>query len=176
MGRSWPLLDHSSTALNQSWAPLEDLLAAVVPLLTTFDDPSWRKLGSKMPAETLLGQKHEFTKSIVKHKEKHTFSLPRWLRNAARWPQDRSKTPLGRSWSLLGRSWAFLGRSWGVGKRSGEPLGRSWGDLGASWRELGPSWGDLGAILGDLGSPKRVQTPERAAVLARRGAPLETTE
>ena len=42
-GRSWPLLGHSWAALGRSWAPLEGLLAALGALLTTFDDPSWRK-------------------------------------------------------------------------------------------------------------------------------------
>ena len=146
-------------------------MAALGALLTTFDDPSWCKLGSKMPSETILGQKHEFAKSIVKPKEKHTFCIPRWLQNAARWPQDRSKSPLGRSWSLLDRSWAAPGRSWPL-------LARSWCVLGRSWSLLGRSWGDLGAILGGqegiLGRSyrsKRGCPTEGAAVIARSGAP-----
>ena len=118
LGRSWPLLGHSWAALGRSWAPLEGLLAALGALLTTFDDPSWRKLGSKMPSETILGRKHEFTKSIGKRKEKYTFLIPRWLRNAARWPQDRSKSPLGRSWEALGRSWRDLGAPKSIFQRS----------------------------------------------------------
>ena len=118
LGRSWPLLGHSWAALGRSWAPLEGLLAALGALLTTFDDPSWRKLGSKMPSEAMLGQKHEFSKSIVKRQEKHTFLIPRWLQNAARRPQDHSKTPLGQSWADLGRSWAVLGCSWPLLGRS----------------------------------------------------------
>ena len=66
LGRSWPLLGHSWAAQGRSWAPLEGLLAALGVLLITFDDRSWCKLGSKMPSETILGQKHEFTKSTGK--------------------------------------------------------------------------------------------------------------
>ena len=155
LGRSWPLLGRSWAALGRSWAPLEGLLAALGALLTTFDDPSWRKLGSKMPSEAMLRQKHEFSKSIVKRKEKHTFLIPRWLRNAPRWPQDGSKSPLGRSWSLLDRSWAFFGRSWGVGKRSGGPLRAILQRSCPSWRELGVSGGDLGASKRGKRAPAR---------------------
>ena len=44
--------------------PKMPLPAALGALLTTFDDPSWRKLGSKMPSETILRQKHEFTNKV----------------------------------------------------------------------------------------------------------------
>ena len=104
LDRSWAALGRSWGALGRSWAPLESLLAALGTLLATLDEPSWRKLRSKIPSETILGKKHEIAKSIEKRKEKHTFLIPRWLRNAAEWSQDRPKSPLGRSWSLLGRS------------------------------------------------------------------------
>ena len=107
-----------------------------------------------MPSETISGRKHEFTKSIGKRNENHTFLIPRWLQNAARWPQDRSKSPLGRSWSLLDRSWVAPGRSWPLLARSWCVLGRSWSLLGRSWAVLGRSWGDLGGSWGDLGRPR----------------------
>ena len=142
-------------------------MAALGALLTTFDAPSWRSLGPKMPSEAMLRPKYGFTKSIGKRKEKHTFLIPRWLQNAARWPQDRSKSPLGRSWSLLDRSWAFLGRSWGVGKRSGGPLRAILERSCPSWRELGVSGGDLGASLGDLGP---ILGAQDGKIRVRRGA------
>jgi hypothetical protein len=83
LGRSWPLLGPSWAALGRSWAPLESLLAALGALLTTFDAPSWRFLGPKMSSEAMLRPKYGFSKSIGKRNEKHTFSIPRWLQNAA---------------------------------------------------------------------------------------------
>ena len=53
LGRSWALLGPSWAALGRSWGPLEGLLAALGALLANFDDPSWRKLGSKMPSEAM---------------------------------------------------------------------------------------------------------------------------
>ena len=82
LGPSWPLLSPSSrfwpsvgrswVALGRSWAALGLLLgrswAALGVLLTTFDDPSWPKLSSKMPSDTLLGRKDEYAKSIGKRR------------------------------------------------------------------------------------------------------------
>ena len=45
--------DAFEDVLGLSWAPLEGLLAALGALLTAIDDPSWRKLGSKMPSEAI---------------------------------------------------------------------------------------------------------------------------
>ena len=84
LGLSRVSLGPSGAALGRSWAPLEGLLAALGALLTTFDAPSWRFLGPKMPSEAMLRPKYGFTKSIGKPKEKHTFLIPRWLQNAAR--------------------------------------------------------------------------------------------
>ena len=178
LGRSWPLLGRSWAALGRSWAPLEGLLAALGALLTTFDDPSWRKLGSKMPSETILGRKHGFTKSIGKRKEKHTFLIPRWLRNAPRWPQDGSKTALGRSWTALGPSSGDLRES---GSDPGGLLERSWSDLaglGANLESLGAILAPLGAILGRSWAPKEGQTGKGVGRGRRHsreaGPPLET--
>ena len=80
LGPSWPLLSPSLQfwlALGRLLAALGSLLVALGPLLgrswaalgallTTFDDPSWPKLCSKMPSDTLLGRKREYAKSIEK--------------------------------------------------------------------------------------------------------------
>ena len=124
-----------------------------------------------MPSETILGRKHEFTKSIGIPQGKHTFLIPRWLRNAARWPQDGSKSPLGRSWSLLDRSWAAPGRSWAALGRSWLAPGASWAASGRSWSLLGRSWGVIGGSWGDLGGPREVKQQRGAAVLACSVAP-----
>ena len=108
MGRSWPLLDRSWAALECSWAPLEGLLANLGGLLTTIYDPSWSKLGSEMPSEAILIQKHELSKSIGKRKEKHICLIRRWLRNAAKRPQDHSKPLLADLENVLGALGTFL--------------------------------------------------------------------
>ena len=116
-----------------------------------------------MPSETILGRKHEFTKSIGKRKEKHTFLMPRWLRNAPRWPQDGSKTALGRSWTALGPSSGDLRES---GSDPGGLLERSWSDLaglGANLGRLEAILAPLGAILGRSWAPKRINSCEGAA-------------
>ena len=70
LARPWASLGRSWVALGRSWAALGLLLgrswAALGVLLTTFDDPSWPKLSSKMPSDTLLGRKDEYVKSIGK--------------------------------------------------------------------------------------------------------------
>ena len=149
-------------------------MAALGALLTTFDAPSWRFLGPKMPSEAMLRPKYGFTKSIGKRKEKHTFLIPRWLRNAARWPQDRSKSPLGRSWSLLDRSWAAPGRSWPLLARSWCVLGRSWSLLGRSWAVLGRSWGVYGGSWVDLGRPRGLTSKGGGGRRPQRGTPRLT--
>ena len=165
------VLAHSWAALGRSWAPLEGLLAALGALLATFDDPSWRQLDSKMPSEMILGQKHEFTKSIVKRKENTHFGS----QDGSEMPQDGPKivprallAALGRSWTALGPLLAALGRSWLA-------PGASWADLGASWGDLGPSWGDLGASLGDLeailGAQRRVNQFGGGGRRVQRGPP-----
>ena len=171
LGRSWPLLGRSWGALGRSWAPLGGLLAALGAILTTFDDPSWRRMGSKMPSEAILGRKHEFTKSIVKPKKNTHFGS----QDGSRMPQDGPKivprgllAALGRSWTALRPLLAALGRSWLAPSASWADLGASWGDLGPSWGDLGASWRDLRAILG---AQMRI-TPQRGGGrAAARGAP-----
>ena len=82
LGPSWPLLSPSSRfwpAVGRSWVALGRSRAALGPLLgrswaalgvllTAFDDPSWPKMSSKMPSDTLLRQKDEYAKSIVKRR------------------------------------------------------------------------------------------------------------
>ena len=124
LGRSWVALGPLLASLGWLLARLGPLLARLGPLLAALGPPlgrswpllghSWAALGLLLRVSwPLLVRKHEFAKSIVKPEEKHTFLIPRWLRNAARWPQDGSKSPLG---SLLGRSWSDLA-----------PLGATWG-------------------------------------------------
>ena len=140
LGPSWLLLSPSSQfwlALGRLLAALGSLLVALGPLLgcswaalgallTTFDDPSWPKLSSKMPSDTLLGRKDEYAKRIGKRKEKHTFLIRRWVRILASKPLR----------PILERSCP------------------SWRELGVSGGDLGASWGDLGAILGAQGGAR----------------------
>ena len=89
----------------------------------------------------MLGQKHGFTKSIVKPLENTHFGS----QDGSEMPQDGPKIVPRALLAALGRSWTALGPLLAA-------LGRSWLAPGASWADLGASWGDLGAILGDLGA------------------------
>ena len=131
-------------------------MAALGALLTTFDAPSWRFLGPKMPSEAMLRPKYGFSKSIGKRNEKtHIFDpkmAPKCRKMTPKSFQEPSWPLLDRSWGILGRSWRILGRSWGLLGRSGADLGRlrtilgrSWGVLRRSWSDLRPSWGAQGS-------------------------------
>ena len=161
-------------------------MAALGALLTTFDAPSWRILGPKMPSEAMLRQKYGFSKSIGKRKEKtHIFDpkmAPKCRKMTPKSFQQPSWPLLDRSWGILGRSWRILGRSWRLSVRSWADLGRLWTILGRSWGLLGPifgvlgrSWGDLGAILERPGSAVLAQLGElsrgRCGPSAQRLAP-----
>ena len=115
LARPWASLGRSWVALGRSWAALGLLLgrswAALGVLLTAFDDPSWPKLSSKMPSDTLLGRKDEYAKSIGKRKEKHTFLIRRWVRILASKPLRPILERSCASWRELGVSGGGLGAS-----------------------------------------------------------------